>query len=79
MEVTGEKYGRKGTAYMERLNYEVLKKSGYDGYILKDAPEKVLPVSYTHLFGQQLLIDKGSGREFAGDYLLTDSVVGESF
>ena len=27
---------------MERLNYEVLKKSGYDGYVLKDAPEKVL-------------------------------------
>lgn len=27
---------------MDRLNYEVLNKSGYDGYILKDAPEKVL-------------------------------------
>ena len=27
---------------METLNYEVLKKSGYDGYILRDAPEKVL-------------------------------------
>ena len=27
---------------MESLNYEVLKKSGYDGYILKDAPEKVM-------------------------------------
>ena len=27
---------------METLNYEVLKKSGYDGCILKDAPEKVL-------------------------------------
>ena len=27
---------------METLNYDVLKKSGYDGYILKDAPEKVL-------------------------------------
>ena len=27
---------------MERLNYDVLKKSGYDGYVLKDAPEKVL-------------------------------------
>ena len=27
---------------METLNYEVLKKSGYDGYVLKDAPEKVL-------------------------------------
>ena len=25
---------------METLNYEVLKKSGYDGYVLKDAPEK---------------------------------------
>ena len=24
---------------MERLNYDVLKKSGYDGYVLKDAPE----------------------------------------
>ncbi|MCR5794631.1 MAG: tagaturonate reductase [Solobacterium sp.] len=27
---------------MKKLNYEVLKESGYDGYILKDAPEKVL-------------------------------------
>ena len=27
---------------MERLNYEVLKKSGYAGYILEKAPEKVL-------------------------------------
>ena len=27
---------------MEKLNYEVLKKSGYDGYILENAPEKVL-------------------------------------
>ena len=27
---------------METLNYEVLEKSGYEGYILKDAPEKVL-------------------------------------
>ena len=27
---------------MELLNYEVLEKSGYDGYILKDEPEKVM-------------------------------------
>ncbi len=27
---------------MEKLNYEVLKKSGYNGYILEKAPEKVL-------------------------------------
>jgi tagaturonate reductase len=27
---------------MDRLNYEVLEKTGYDGYILKKAPEKVL-------------------------------------
>ena len=27
---------------MEKLNYEVLKKSGYQGYILESAPEKVL-------------------------------------
>ncbi len=27
---------------MEKLNYNVLEKSGYDGYILKNAPEKVL-------------------------------------
>ena len=27
---------------MEKLNYEVLEKSGYDGYILKDAPVKVM-------------------------------------
>ena len=29
-------------AFMETLNYEVLAKSGYNGYILKNAPEKVL-------------------------------------
>ena len=27
---------------METLNYSVLEKTGYKGYILKDAPEKVL-------------------------------------
>lgn len=27
---------------MERLNYKVLEEKGYDGYLLKDAPEKVL-------------------------------------
>ena len=27
---------------MEQLNYEVLEKSGYQGYVLKTAPEKVL-------------------------------------
>ena len=27
---------------MEKLNYAVLQKSGYEGYILKDAPEKVM-------------------------------------
>ena len=32
----------KGEFSMDTLNYQVLEKSGYDGYILKDAPEKVL-------------------------------------
>ena len=27
---------------MEQLNYDVLKKTGYNGYILKTAPEKVM-------------------------------------
>ena len=27
---------------MAQLNYEVLKASGYDGFVLKDAPEKVM-------------------------------------
>ena len=27
---------------MNQLNYEVLKKTGYDGYILEKAPEKVM-------------------------------------
>ena len=27
---------------MEKLNYEVLKNSGYKGYTLKEAPEKVM-------------------------------------
>ena len=35
-------YDYKEKAYMETLNYDVLAKSGYNGYILKNAPEKVL-------------------------------------
>ena len=27
---------------MERLNYDTLRASGYDGYILESAPERVL-------------------------------------
>ena len=27
---------------MEKLNYDVIKKVGYDGYLLKEAPEKVM-------------------------------------
>ena len=27
---------------MEKLNYKVLKETGYDGYILENAPEKVM-------------------------------------
>ncbi len=27
---------------MEKLCYETLEKQGYDGYLLKDAPERVL-------------------------------------
>ena len=27
---------------MDKLNYKVLKESGYDGYILENAPVKVL-------------------------------------
>ena len=27
---------------MEKLNYDVLEKTGYQGYVLKKAPEKVL-------------------------------------
>ena len=46
---------------METLNYKVLESTGYNGYILKDAPVKVMQfgegnflrafvaVSYTHL------------------------------
>ena len=33
---------RKESIHMETLNYQVLEKSGYKGYVLKDAPEKVL-------------------------------------
>ena len=29
---------------MDLLNYEVLKKTGYDGYILEKAPEKVMAI-----------------------------------
>ena len=32
----------KGEKNMEKLNYEVLRKSGYNGYILQDAPVKVM-------------------------------------
>ena len=34
--------GKERTFIMALLNYDVLKKSGYDGYILEDAPVKVL-------------------------------------
>ena len=36
---------------MALLNYDVLKKSGYDGYILEDAPVKglVRETSFAHL------------------------------
>ena len=27
---------------MEKLNYDVLEKSGYEGFVLKEAPEKVM-------------------------------------
>ena len=27
---------------MKKLNYDVIKKVGYDGYLLKEAPEKVM-------------------------------------
>ena len=30
---------------MEQLNYEVLKKTGYEGYILEKAPEKVMQLA----------------------------------
>ena len=32
---------------MERLNYKVLKESGYDGFILEKAPEKVTTKALT--------------------------------
>lgn len=39
---------------MKKLNYEVLKENGYKGYVLKDAPEKVLQfekaISCAHLW-----------------------------
>ena len=43
---------------MERLNYRVLEESGYSGYILKDAPEKVLQ------FGEGNFL-----RAFADDFI----------
>ena len=42
---------------METLNYKVLESTGYNGYILKDAPVKA--VSYTHL--GDLVITLGCG------------------
>ena len=36
---------------MEKLNYDVIKKVGYDGYLLKEAPEKVCKSSTKN--GQQ--------------------------
>ena len=42
MHSSGRFFKKVEESFMERLNYEVLKKSGYDGYVLKDAPEKVL-------------------------------------
>lgn len=42
MHSSGRFFKKVEESFMERLNYEVLKKSGYDGYVLKNAPEKVL-------------------------------------
>ena len=38
---------------METLNYKVLESTGYNGYILKDAPVKVIQISednFLHAF-----------------------------
>ena len=59
---------------MENLNYEVLKKSGYEGFVLKDAPEKVLQfgegTSSVHLLitGLILPMKKQAGTESAASY-----------
>ena len=52
---------------MERLNYDVLKKSGYDGYVLKDAPEKVLQFGEGN-FLRALQMKKQAGTESAAWY-----------
>ena len=36
MHSSGRFFKKVEESFMERLNYEVLKKSGYDGYVLKD-------------------------------------------
>ena len=54
---------------MKKLNYEVLKNSGYDGYILKEAPEKECSlekeISFVHLLiiGLILPMKKQDGME----------------
>ena len=56
---------------MALLNYDVLKKSGYDGYILEDAPVKVLSlareISFVHLWitGLILQMKRPDGTESA--------------
>ena len=45
---------------MDTLNYEVLAKSGYNGYILKNAPEKVLQ------FGEGNFLRPGQDDQRAG-------------
>ena len=34
---------------MKELTYDNLKETGYDGYLLREGAEKIIPVSYTHL------------------------------
>ena len=43
---------------MDTLNYEVLAKSGYNGYILKNAPEKVLQFGEGNFL--RAFVDSGS-------------------
>ena len=42
MEAARREKNKKETAVMETLGYDVLKRSGYTGYLLQEAPEKVL-------------------------------------
>ena len=62
---------------MALLNYDVLKKSGYDGYILEDAPVKVLQFgegNFLRAFVDYMIDIANESGDFNGDIVLVKPI-----